>query len=184
MDLLSHWHHLTTVDIARHIMTGKLGQLSALKKPLLRLNLSATELAEEDLEYLAGSHHAAGLQDLNLDFNNLHRSITALVKLFTNLKSVRQLRTCCGAMDLGDCLKLADSLSHSQTLDYWNVVQNDFGSFSDLQQLVNQCSQIRCLRQLGCKPPRIIHSHLYRPLTDLEDSLVSDMARSLNLMVY
>ncbi len=191
--LFQHWKNLTELDLAGNILLGKIGKmLWTLDCPLRKLNLAACELSKYDLKMISESHHSQSLIYLNLDHNNLHQKQEVVRQLFHNLKSIVTLRTCNCQLTHQDACDMAVALLHSQTLKTWNLLQNDLGTFFELQRFVSHCSRVPGLKEVGCKPIEIhalygglyVHSSGPPPLSESEQYEIARLASQLDLLVF
>ncbi len=191
--LLAQWSKLRELDISGNLLTARLGRLlAALDQPLTKLNLSATGLNGRDIEFLADSIHAGSVHNLNLDYNDLQTYLEPTVRLFSNLKSVTSLRTCCARLVYDGAIALAEALCDNTTLLSWNLMQNEISSLQELRTFLLQCRKCTSLREIGCKPFELhalfaglyVHTAGPPPLSEEDQVVLSSLADSLNLVVF
>lgn len=147
--------HLVRLDLSNNRIKWRLRQiLMRIESPLQFLRLAACGLALTDLTYLAMSHHATALQELDLSENGLGQSFGALLHLLKNIKStVRVLELEDSSLRDEHMDSLSPSLKNATNLLYLNISGNVFLS-ERLYQLGEAIAGLQDLQYVCMSYPR------------------------------
>ena len=132
---LSTLPNLCRLGLSNNRIRNKLSVLlGKLQQSLTYLELSACGLSDMDLRYLTKSHHAHGLQRLDISENNIGRHFEQFCTLLQALGKqlvVLETEDCC--LDQTHCTHLFHITSRNlQCLRFWNISRNVGPSNSDI----------------------------------------------------
>ncbi|KAK6187267.1 hypothetical protein SNE40_005332 [Patella caerulea] len=154
--------------------------LCDMSQSLKYLRLAACGLRLNDLTYLSMSHHASGLQEVDLSSNGLSTATDILCSFFTAVKSSLMV------LELEDCGLTNDQLQRFQTyiskmekLMYLNLAQNTL-SFQVLQDFTKYTASNPSVKCLRISYPQECYSDAEFSLDSLKVDTVNKLQEIIN----
>ena len=178
VQVFQSWENLDELFYVGVVLTNQLKPiLSALKKPLKKLQIYACKISFEDVVYLSTCHHLEHLIDLGLEYNNLVDKGHVVTTMVENCKQVDMLNLKETNLKVHEKLEILGALQGSNTLATLAMYENeDMVSTSAYQTLVEMACRIPNLTTFyifpfNCKPFDVFFR------ADVEDSCKEILTR-------